>query len=104
MAIQESAGFTQKDAENLERVKDAMAELAVGKEGLLSGKPDTAAAMAFAHLLDAETRRQEITLKSVEKATEQSRSVEPPPLNVETGPWSERVASEAARPAAVAAA
>ena len=67
VAFQEGAGFTQKDAENLERVKDAMAELAVGKEGLLGGTPDVAAATAYAHLLDAETRRQELALRSAEK-------------------------------------
>ena len=65
VAFQEGAGFTQKDAENLERVKDAMADLATGK-GLL-GTPDAAATAAFAQLLDAETKRQELALRSAEK-------------------------------------
>ena len=39
-----------------------MAELATGK-GLL-GSPDAAAAVAFAHLLDAETRREELAMKA----------------------------------------
>src|ERR1035437_4319954 len=55
-------GFSQKDADNLERVKDAMAELATGK-GLL-GTPDATAATAFAQLLDAETRREELVMKA----------------------------------------
>ena len=67
VAFQEGAGFTQKDAENLERVKDAMAERAVGKAGVLESGPDAAAAAAFAQLLDAETRRQELALRSAEK-------------------------------------
>ena len=67
VAFQEGLGFTQKDAENLERVKEAMADLATGK-GLL-GTPDAAAAAAFAGLLDAETRRQELTLRGVEKSS-----------------------------------
>lgn len=55
-------GFNETDAANLQRVKDAMAERAIGG-GLVSG-PDAAAAAAFAQLLDAETRRAELTLKS----------------------------------------
>jgi hypothetical protein len=58
-------GFNETDAANLQRVKDAMAERAVGG-GLVSG-PDAAAAVAFAALLDAETRREELRLKSVER-------------------------------------
>jgi hypothetical protein len=57
-------GFNETDAANLQRVKDAMAERAVGGGGVL-GQPDAAAAAAFAALLDAETRREELRLKSV---------------------------------------
>jgi hypothetical protein len=56
-------GFNETDAANLQRVKDAMAERAVG--GGVLGQPDAAAAAAFAALLDAETRRAELRLKSV---------------------------------------
>ncbi len=52
-------GFNETDAANLQRVKDAMAERAVGGGGVL-GQPDAAAAAAFAALLDAETRREEL--------------------------------------------
>jgi hypothetical protein len=55
-------GFNETDAANLQRVKDAMAERAIGG-GLVSG-PDAAAAAAFAALLDAETRRAELAAKS----------------------------------------
>jgi hypothetical protein len=55
--------FNEKDAENLQRVKDAMAEKAAGKDGMLEHGPDTAAAAAFAALLDAETRRAELVTK-----------------------------------------
>lgn len=55
-------GFNETDAANLQRVKDAMAERAVGG-GLVTG-PDAAAAAAFAALLDAETRRAELAAKS----------------------------------------
>lgn len=56
-------GFNETDAANLQRVKDAMAERAMGG-GVLGGS-DSAAAAAFAALLDAETRREELRLKSV---------------------------------------
>ena len=55
-------GFNETDAANLQRVKDAMAERAVG--GGVLGQPDAAAAAAFAALLDAETRRAELAAKS----------------------------------------
>ena len=55
-------GFNETDAANLQRVKDAMAERAVG--GGVLGQPDAAAAAAFAALLDAETRRGELAAKS----------------------------------------
>ena len=55
-------GFNDKDAANLQRVKDAMAEKAVGG-GLVTG-PDAAAAAAFAALLGAETRCAELAAKS----------------------------------------
>jgi hypothetical protein len=54
--------LNEKDALNLQEMKDKMAELATGK-GLL-GSPDAAAAVAFAHLLDAETRREELVMKA----------------------------------------
>lgn len=54
-------GFNETHAANLQRVKDAIAERAIGG-GLVSG-PDAAAAAAFAALLDAETRRAELALK-----------------------------------------
>lgn len=55
-------GFNEKDAENLQRVKDAMAEKAAG--GGVFTSADAAAAAAFAQLLDAETRRAELALKA----------------------------------------
>jgi hypothetical protein len=55
-------GFNETDAANLQRVKDAMAERAVG--GSVLGGSDPAAAAAFAALLDAETRRAELAAKS----------------------------------------
>jgi hypothetical protein len=63
-------GFNETDAANLQRVKDAMAEKAVG--GSVLGGADAAAAAAFAALLDAETRRAELAAKSQgqEKAPE----------------------------------
>ena len=91
VAFQDRAGFTQKDAENLERVKDAMAEHAVGKTGVLGSGPDAAAAAAFAQLLDAETRRQELALRSAKKG------VTPQALPAEPGSWIER-AAEAGQP------
>ena len=55
-------GFNETDAANLQRVKEAMADRAVGG-GVLGG--GDAAAAAFAALLDAETRRAELAGKSV---------------------------------------
>lgn len=55
-------GFNETDAANLQRVKDAMAERATGG-GVLGGS-DAAAAAAFAALLDAETRRAELAVRS----------------------------------------
>jgi hypothetical protein len=99
MAIQESAGFTQKDAENLEQVKDAMAELAVGKEGVLGSNPDPAAAAAFAQLLDAETRRQEVTLRAVGKASEVVLpEVQPAARPMEDTSWAQKLLSEEPKP------
>ena len=79
-------GFNETDAANLQRVKDAMAERAVGG-GLVSG-PDAAAAAAFAALLDAETRREELRLKSAgqEKA---------PASPAAGGSWTESVGNRA---------
>lgn len=59
-----ASGLTEKDAENLQRIKNAIAEKAVGQEGVLGSGPDAAAAAAFAALLDAETRRAELVGKS----------------------------------------
>lgn len=66
--FQNAAGFTEKDAANLERVKDAMAERAVGKAGVLESGPDAAAAAAFAQLLEAETNRERLMLERAGKA------------------------------------
>ena len=91
VAFQDGAGFTEKDAANLERVKDAMAERAVGKAGVLESGPDAAAAAAFAQLLDAETRRQELALRSAGKG------ITPQALHAEPSSWAER-AAEARQP------
>jgi hypothetical protein len=93
--IQEGAGFTQKDAENLERVKDAMAELAVGKEGMLGGGHNAAAAAAFAQLLDAETRRQELTVRAVGKASEAALpEVQPAAKSMDDTSWAQKLLNE----------
>jgi hypothetical protein len=57
--------FNEKDAGNLQKLKDAMAEKALGG-GPLSG-PDAAAAAAFAALLEAETNREALRLKHPER-------------------------------------
>ena len=75
-------GFNETDAENLQRVKDAMAERAVGG-GVLAG-PDAAAAAAFAALLDAETRRAELAPKSQGQGR-------PRLLRLAGGSWAESV-------------
>ena len=69
-------GFNETDAANLLRVKDAMAEKAVG--GGVLGGTDAAAAAAFAALLDAETRRAELAAKS----QGQEKAPASPALNV----------------------
>ena len=94
-------GFNERDAGNLQRVKDAMAERAVGG-GLVSG-PDAAAAAAFAALLDAETRRAEFAAKGQgrEKLNEFDKalreitgeSVAPAPGEVPSR-WAESVTAE----------
>lgn len=88
-------GFNETDAANLQRVKNAMAERAVGG-GVLSGG-DAAAAAAFAALLDAETRRAELAAKSVgqEKA---------PASPAAGGTWTENVSSRASNGELVASA
>ena len=53
------SGSTQKDARNLQRVKDAMADKPQAKK-VYWERPDAAAAAAFAALLNAETRRAEL--------------------------------------------
>jgi hypothetical protein len=61
--------FNAKDAANIERVKDAMVELAVGKVGIGDiAIPDAAAAAAFASLLNAETERQKAVVAGQDKA------------------------------------
>lgn len=74
-------GFNETDAANLQRVKDAMAERAVG--GAVLGGSDTAAAAAFAALLDAETRREELRLKSA--------GLEKAPAGSPSASWTESV-------------
>ena len=88
-------GFNEKDAANLQRVKDAMAERAVG--GGVLGGPDAAAAAAFAALLDAETRRAELAAKSQgqEKA---------PASPAAGGSWTESVGNRPANLEVVASA
>jgi hypothetical protein len=88
-------GFNETDAANLQRVKDAMAERAIGG-GLVSG-PDAAAASAFAALLDAETRRAELAAKSQgqEKA---------PASPAAGGSWTESVGNRPANLEVVASA
>jgi hypothetical protein len=88
-------GFNETDAANLQRVKDAMAERAVG--GGVLGQPDAAAAAAFAALLDAETRRTELAGKSQgqEKA---------PASPAAGGTWTESVGNRPVNPDGLAAA
>ena len=88
-------GFNETDSANLQRVKDAMAEKAVG--GGVLGGTDAAAAAAFAALLDAETRRAELAGKS--------KSQEKAPATAPADSWAESVTarggnSEALAPAA----
>lgn len=77
-------GFNETDAANLQRVKDTLAERAVG--GGLVGGPDAAAAAAFAALLDAETRRAELAAKS-------QGQEKPPASPAAGGSWTESVGS-----------
>jgi hypothetical protein len=88
-------GFNETDAANLQRVKDAMAERAVGG-GLVTG-PDAAAAAAFAALLDAETRRAELSAKSVGQE-------KTPASPAAGGSWTESVSNRPVNAEAVAAA
>jgi hypothetical protein len=75
-------GFNETDTANLQRVKDAMAERAVG--GGVLGGPDAAAASAFAALLDAETRRAELAAKS-------QRQEKAPATPAAGGGWTESI-------------
>lgn len=75
--------LNEKDAANLQEMKDKMAELATG-QGMLKS-PDAAAAVAFAHLLDAETRREDLVLKAAGQ--------------VKSAPLSEEKAAPATAPA-----
>jgi len=87
-------GFNETDAANLQRVKDAMAERAVG--GGLVSSPDAAAAAAFAQLLDAETRRAELALKSTTR--------DKAPAASPSGSWTESVTGRQAGAEMVASA
>ena len=87
-------GFNETDAANLQRVKDAMAERAVGG-GLVSG-PDAAAAAAFAALLDAETRRAELVAKS--------QGQEKTPAAAPSASWAESVGNRPVNTEGLAAA
>lgn len=98
-----ASGFTQKDAENLQRVKDAMAEKAAGQEGVLGSGPDAAAAAAFAQLLDAETRRQELALRIPGKDSELHVPEVAPAPRIEDSPWTQKVLSEDSKPIVAAA-
>lgn len=88
-------GFNETDAANLQRVKDAMAERAVG--GGVLGQPDAAAAAAFAALLDAETRRAEVAAKS----QGQGKAPASPAVG---GSWTESVSNRPVNTEALAAA
>jgi hypothetical protein len=95
-------GFSEKDAANLQAVKDAIVKKAL--EG------DTAAAGAFAQLLDAETRRHELSVKAAEKmgdhvaALNTLASVVAPPGAGGRTSWREAVTAERQPGAAVSAA
>lgn len=95
--------FNEKDAENLQRVKDAMAEKAAGKGGMLESGPDAAAAAAFAQLLDAETRRHELALKISGKGNDLPvPEIAAAPRSEET-PWTQKVLTEDNKPIIAAA-
>jgi hypothetical protein len=81
-------GFNDTDAANLQRVKDAMVEKVVG--GSLVGGSDAAAAAAFAALLDAETRREELRLKSMGQGNS--------PAAAPADSWAESVSGRQAEP------
>ena len=95
--------FNERDAENLQRVKDAMAEKAAGNGGMLESGPDAAAAAAFAQLLDAETRRHELALKVTGKGNELPISEMAPAPRVEETPWTQKVLTEDNKPIMAAA-
>jgi hypothetical protein len=90
--------FNEKDTENLQRVKDAMAEKAAGKGGMLESGPDAAAAAAFAQLLDAETRRHELVLRNAGKAAELPVPEIATAQRLEETPWTQKVLTEENRP------
>ena len=90
-----TSGFTQEDAENLQYVKAAMAQKAVGQQGVLGSGPDAAAAAAFAALLDAETRRAELAAKF---QGQEKPSVSP----AVGGTWTDSVGNRAASVEALA--
>jgi hypothetical protein len=84
--------LNEKDTANLQEMKDKMAELATG-QGMLKS-PDAAAAVAFAHLLDAETRRHELMLRSAGKAAELPVAEIVAAPRAEETPWTQRVVTE----------
>jgi hypothetical protein len=93
--------LNEKDAANLQEMKDKMAELATGK-GMLKS-PDAAAAVAFAHLLDAETRRHELALRSAGKANELPVAEIATAPRIEETPWTQKVFGEDNKPTVAAA-
>jgi hypothetical protein len=88
-------GFNATDAANLQQVKDAMVERAVG--GGILGNSDPAAAAAFAALLDAETRRAEL-------AAESEGQEKTPASPAAGGSWTESVGSRPVNTEALATA
>ena len=95
-------GFSPKDAANLQAIKDLMAKKA------LEGNGDVAAATAFAQLLEAETRRREISVKAAEKMSDHAAAlnmlsnVVAPPGEGERTTWQQAVtAGRSMAPASV---
>jgi len=84
--------LNEKDAANLQEIKDKMAEMATGK-GLL-GSPDAAAAAAFARLLDAETRREELIMQAARQGkSAQMEEEKIPSAATPNASWMESVTS-----------
>jgi hypothetical protein len=101
-AVGFNEGLNPKDAANLQAIKDLMAKKA------LEGGGDTAAATAFAQLLEAETRRHEISVKAAEKMSDHAAAltvlsnVVAPPGEGERTTWQQAVtANRQVNPASV---